>query len=90
MLAHNGLEYNREALIREHPELHDLYENLSEKQSAKSQKEGDLGRIKQKHSSLSGIIERLRNSISRITERIEAKKKEMQREKEESIEKAKI
>jgi len=70
--------------------LHDLYENLSEKQSAKSQKEADLERIRQKHSSLSGIIERLRNSISRITEKIEAKKKEMQREKEESIEKAKI
>jgi len=90
LLAHNRLEYNREALIRENTELHDLYENLSEKQSAKSQKEADLERIRQKHSSLSGIIERLRNSISRITARIEAKKKEMQREKEESIEKAKI
>jgi len=90
LLAHNRLEYNKKALIRENPELHDLYENLSEKQSAKSQKEADLERIRQKHSSLSGIIERLRNSISRITEKIEAKKKEMQREKEESIEKAKI
>ena len=55
------------------------------KQSAKSQKEDDLERIRQKHSSLSGIIERLKNSISRITERIEAKKKEMQLKRTKSL-----
>jgi hypothetical protein len=90
LLAHNRLKYNKEALKRENPELHGLYGNLSEKQSAKEQKEVDLKRIEQRRSSLFGIIEELGNSVSRIIDRIRAMKEEMQQEKEEKIEKAKI
>ncbi len=47
LLEHNRLNYNEEALNlrRENPELHGLYDNLSEKQSAKEQKEDDLRSI---------------------------------------------
>ena len=90
LLAHNRLKYNKEALKRKNPELHGLYDNLSEKQSAKRQKEVDLKRIEQRRSSLFGIIEELGNSVSRIIDQIRTMKEEMQQEKEEKIEKAKI
>ncbi len=79
------LEHNEEALNlrRENPELHGLYDNLSEKQSAKEQKEDDLRSIERR-------IKELRNSFSGIKDNIRDIKKEMEQEKEEKIEEAKI
>ncbi len=84
------LEYDGAALRRKDPELRELYDALSKKQSDREQKEAYLEGIVQKRSFFIGIIEKLENSIKEIINRIKVMEKEMQQEMEEKIEKARL
>jgi superfamily I DNA and/or RNA helicase len=89
-LAHGKLEYDRDALRRENPELRGLYNGLSNKQSEKNQKESDLKEKEQKRIDLSGLIERLMNSVGEKIKEIKAAEQEMQKEMREKMDEAKL
>jgi superfamily I DNA and/or RNA helicase len=79
-LAHGRLEYDRDALRRENPELRELYNELSNKESEMNQKESDLKEKEQKRIDLSGLIERLMNSVREKIKEIKVAEQEMQEE----------
>jgi len=85
-LAHGRLEYDRDALRRENPELRGLYNELNNKQNEKTRKEADL---KEKQ-----LFERfdcqLKNFISELINKINALEQEMQKEMQEKLDEAKL
>ena len=89
-LAHGRLEYDRDALRRENPELRELYNELSNKQSEKNQKEADLKEKEQKRSFLSSLIDQLENPISELINKINVLVQEMQKEMQEKMDEAKL
>ncbi len=88
-LAHGKLEYDH-GILRENPELRALYNKLNKKQSEKRQKESDLEEMKQKRSSLSGLIEKLMISVREKIEEINALEQEMHKEIQEKLDEAKL
>ncbi len=89
-LAHGELEYDSDALRREYPELRELYNELSNKQSDKEHKEADLKEKEQKRIDLSGLIERLVNSVSEKIKEINALEQKIQKEMQEKMDEAKL
>jgi superfamily I DNA and/or RNA helicase len=89
-LAHGRLEYDRDALRRENPELRELYNELNNKQNEKTRKEADLKEKEQKRSFLSGLIDQLKNFISELINKINALEREMQKEMQEKLDEAKL
>ncbi|MBA7512440.1 Chromosome partition protein Smc [subsurface metagenome] len=89
-LAHGRLEYDRNALRRENPELRALYNELNNKQNEKTRKEADLKEKEQKHSFLSSLIDKLKNSISDLINKINALEQVIQKEMQEKIDEAKL
>ncbi len=89
-LAHGKLEYDSDALRRKKSELRELYNELSNKQSDKNQKETVLEGMEKKRSFLSGLIENLMNSVREKIEEIKAAEQEMQEEMKRKMEEARL
>lgn len=89
-LAHGKLEYDSDALRREKSVLRELYNELRNKQSDKNQKEVDLKGMEQKRIDLSGLIEKLMNSVREKIAEIKAAEQEMQEEMKRKMEEARL
>lgn len=90
LLAQDKLKYDRATLISGNRELNELYGELRNKEGTKKQKEVIFSSTGQKISSLKVVDEQLSDSIREINDKIKAERRNMQREMDERMEKARL
>ena len=90
LLAQDKLKYDRATLTSGNKELNELYGELRNKEGTNKQKEVIFSSTGQKISSLKVVDEQLSDSIREINDKIKAERRNMQREMDERMEKARL